>query len=648
MKKKSSAEPAVSTDTLTSLAMLKVHVDHQQDYLDYLRPFVLQSLVTHRPDPVTDVGVRDLIRTDFGLEIPSRAVQVVLKRLSRRHPLKRSHGIYQISGKLPDPSITNKKAIAIGHIQAVLSGLIAFSKGTSKPIASDDEAVTAICSFLTQFNIPCLRAYLRGTTIPTIEGSHQAEVVLVGKYALALQDSDAERFKSFLVVLKGHMLANALLCPDLKDAPKSYKRMTFYLDTPLLVQWLGLEGEAKQAAVRSVIALLRSLGGTVATFGHLRDELGTVIRGAAQYVDSWYGRGAVVMEARRRGRTKSDLLVLAGAIDDALDDGRIEIRNTPRYIEKFQIDETKFENVLDDQVSYFNPRAKENDINSVRSVYVLREGRPVAVLERAKAVLVTSNGAFARAAFEYGKRHVESRDVSSVITDFSLANMAWLKAPLSAEGVPMRELLAFSYAALEPSQELFEKYLREIEKLEQQGKITARDHQLLRSSQVATAELMNLTLGEEGALTEQTVTETLRRVTEEVQKEESEKYKRERMAHEGTRRELAEQRRIRENAQHRLYWRCWRQATACAWCASTGVGLALILGLAAGAGFRSSNAIAGWLLMMATGVFGVATLVNLIFGTSVRNLHGQVRSRCLAWLLKRKMTETGLDLSDAQ
>ena len=635
----------VSTETLTSLAMLKVHVDQQQDYLDYLRPFVLQSLVVHKPDPVKDIDVQDLIRTDFGLEIPARAVQIVLRRLSRQYSLKRDHGVYRINGELPDPRIASKKAVAGRHIQAVLSGLVTFSKDTSKPLANEDEAVTAICSFLTQFNIPCLQAYLRGTAIPTIEGQHQAQIALVGKYVVTLQNTDPERFDSFLVVLRGHMLANALLCPDLKDAPRSYKHGTFYLDTPLLVRWLGLEGGPRQATVKSLISLLRSLGGTVATFSHLRDELESVIRGAAQYVESRSGRGAVVAEARRRGTTRSDLLVLAGRLDDALEDARIEIRDTPRYIEKFQIDETAFENVLGDEISYFNPRAKEIDINSVRSIYVLRAGTSVAILERAKAVLVTSNAGFARAAFEYGKRHIESREVSSVITDFSLANMAWLKAPLGAPGVPMKELLAFSYAALEPPPGLFEKYLGEIDRLERQGKITARDHQLLRSSRVASVELMNLTLGEEDALTEETITETLKRVTEEIQEEGSKKYKKEQVAHAKTRKKLVEQRMIRERVQTQLYWRCQRHARACAWCVSTVVGSTLVVGMA-GAGLQSNNEIVGWTLFAASGVAAVGTLGNLIFGTSVRDIHEKVQDRCLAWFIRRKSAETGLDFSE--
>ena len=319
--------------------------------------------------------------------------------------------------------------------------------------------------------------------------------------------------------------------------------------------------------------------------------------------------------------------------------------STPKYIEDFQIDETAFESALNDEVRYHNPRAKEHDINSVRSIYVLRAGTSPAILERSKAVLVTSNAAFSDAAFQYGKRHEASREVSSVITDFSLANMAWLKAPLGAPDVPMTELLAFSYAALEPSTELFEKYLREIDKLEQEGKITARDHQLLRSSHLAQAELMNLTLGEDEALEEQTVTETLRRVTEEIKKEESTKYRGERAAHDETRKQLAEQRQINKDIQERLYWQCHRQAKACAWCVSIIIVTLLAGGLAVGVGVRSNDPIVGWLLIAAAGISLLVTLGNSIFGITVRRVHEEIQARCLTWFIRRKAAETGLDLT---
>ena len=223
------------------------------------------------------------------------------------------------------------------------------------------------------------------------------------------------------------MLANALLCPDLQLALKTYRGVTFYLDTPLLVQRLGIEGQAKLLAIQELVNLITRLGGKVAAFSHSRDELDRVLRGAAANISSPNSRGQIILEARKRGTTRSDLLLLAETIGDKLSEMSIALEITPRYVEKFQIDETVFEDVLEDEVSYHNPRAKEFDINSVRSIYVLRANKPAPSLEKARAILVTSNTAFAKAAWEYGQKYESSKEVSSVISDFTLARLRQLR-----------------------------------------------------------------------------------------------------------------------------------------------------------------------------------------------------------------------------
>ena len=254
----------MSTATLTSLAILKVNIDQGRNYLDYLVPFILQVLVDQKPDPVTDIVVKRHILEQFGLEIPERTVQIVLRRLARRHQLTRKQGVYHISGNLPDPGIAAKRSEAERHINAVTSGLIEFSKSTEKPISIPDDAVIAICTFLIEFDIPCLRAYLRGTTIPKYEDTHSTDIVLVSEYVIHLKQNDLERFESFMVMVQGHMLANALLCPDLQNAPATYRDVTFYFDTPLLIQRIGLEGETKEEAIKEIVDLLHKLGGRFA------------------------------------------------------------------------------------------------------------------------------------------------------------------------------------------------------------------------------------------------------------------------------------------------------------------------------------------------------------------------------------------------
>ena len=265
------------------------------------------------------------------------------------------------------------------------------------------------------------------------------------------------------------------------------------------------------------------LGGKVATFSHSREELHNVIQGAAAHFESPDGRSSIILEARQVGTTRSDLIIFAETVPEALANARIEVEPTPGYTERIQIDEAAFEQVLVDEVGYFNPRAKEFDINSVRSIYVKRAKKQIPSLEKSHAVLVTSNSAFAKAAWQYGQRYTPSQAVSAVITDFTLANLAWLKAPMGGLEIPRTQLMAISYAALQPSRELLGKYMSEIERLENEGAISERDHQLLRSSPMVSKELMHLTLGSDELLTEETVTEILERVTDEIKKEETDR-----------------------------------------------------------------------------------------------------------------------------
>ncbi len=237
--------------------------------------------------------------------------------------------------------------------------------------------------------------------------------------------------------------------------------------------------------------------------------------------------------------------------------------------------------------------------------------------------------------------------MSSVIADFSLANMAWLKAPVGAAAIPTTQLLAFSYAALEPSKELLGKYMKEIDRLESQGTITERDHQLLRSSPRAYEELMHLTLGEDAALTTETVTQMLKRVTNEIKKEVSERLTEEQAAHQETRTTLSSQKDRHQRIISDLYWRCRREAGVVAWILSAVIVVAPIGSLAvAGLGLSSANPILAWVLKISAIVLALLTLVNFVVGFTVRRLHQWVQNRCLTWFLKRQAKAIAIDLDE--
>jgi hypothetical protein len=625
--------------------MLKVNVDSGKDYLEYLRPYVLQILVESPPELIQDVSVAAKIRELCGLEIPHRTVNILLQRLAKEGHLRKAYGVYTIIKDLPSISNSLDRVNAVRDISSIAKNLMRFASQDANRDITEDEATDCLIAFLSQFSIPCLRSYLRGTALPQVNGHRDWQILLVSQFVSEIS-SDPEVFKSFMKLVQGHMLANALLCPDLQSVSKTYTNTTFYLDTPLLVQFLGLEGEQKTQAIGEVIALVQRLDGKFAYFSHTLNELIDVIQGSAGYIESPQGRSQIISEARKSGRTKSDLFLIAQNAQDLLKEAGIHEMPTPPYDKNnfpFQIAEDVFGDVLDDEVNYLNPRAKDYDVKSVRSIYILRRGTSPFFVEKCRAVLVTSNTAFSNAAYEYGKNYEQSREVSTVITDFSLANTAWLKAPQGAPSLPQKEVLAFAYAALRPTPEFWNRVLDEAEKLESVGKISARDHQLLRSSQHVQRELMKLTLGQDEALTEESITTTLRRVTLEIKKEEAVRLEQSEKARTEIENRLQKKEAQMEETRKKIYWRCDRRSSLEARALS--IFIWATQGLIAFVGMYKipENSIFGWLVLLGAIGSGVMRLAGSYWDIKPLKAGPAFKEWRRANLLQREYADLSID-----
>ena len=618
--------------------MLRVNLEEQRgDYLENLRPFILQVLFVHTPDPVTDTIVAKHILEDFGLVIPRRTVQGMLRRLADDDGVHLSEDSrkLRITGPLPDPGIEARRKTVETHLRDVILGLKEFSQTTSKPIIEDSEAVAAITAFLTRFDITCLSAYERGTAIPYQGPSQGKDIVLISDYVRHLQSTDPDMFERFVILVKGHMLANALMCPDLEDAPNSYVDVTFYLDTPLLVHWLGLEGEEERDAAGALLDLVRNLGGEFSVFAHTLDELETVIAGAAEQIannDPW---SPIAHEAIRRRTTATELRLIASQVEGVLRKEGIITELTPPYDPQFQIAERQLGLLLDDAVGgYRSDQSRTHDINSVRSIYAIRRNIPARTLESSKAVFLTSNSGFARAAWDYGRTNYASRHVSTAITDFSLANMAWLKTSVETRDVPITQVLAFSYAALRPANEFWQKYLMEIDRLQEDGTISQEQHILLRSYELAKYELMHLTLGEDAAFKKETITQAIDRVTRRFNKEADDRLNKEQEEHRLTYQTLKSEISRTHEVRERVHAICHVIAKFVAWSISALLGGLVVFGLIESLIISQSNPILAWALRICVLIFIGFTVANILFGSSVKGLHRWVVEQVSAGLYR--------------
>ena len=510
--------------SIASLGLLAAAAAENKDYLDYITPFILQLARAELRNSLNPHILQDALKSKYGLTFPTATLNLCLKRL--RHSgvlyIRRPYRTYHLSDNHnpTQPDLAESQKTHLRRLRAILDRLIAFAKEQFGTNVSLNQAVAMMTSYLLHFSIDFLRAYTNKSALPVV-AADRTDIFVVNALVREAQEHDPALLESIDVFVKGYMLSNALLCPDLNPSAQHYSGLTIYLDTPLFFDLLGLHGSEQREAALEAVALCKELGATVAIFSHTDREAFSTIKFCAKAVeDIRVQKGKIIKEARARGISGLQLELLAHNLEREYAKLGIVLHKTPKHLVEFQIDEKILDVALDEDIAYHYERARHNDIDSIRAIYTLREGSAPKSLDKCRAIMVTNNAALAKVAYEFGRQFESSTEVSTVITEFSLANMAWLKRPLVSSSLPKFEMIALAYTALNPSEAFWKRTLAEIERAVREKNITPRDHAIARISPRMQREMMNLTLGREENITQTTVVEAIERIRNELVAEE--------------------------------------------------------------------------------------------------------------------------------
>jgi len=506
--------------TLASLALLKARYDvERKDIIDNLIPFASYILDKRRITRFTVEELKEWLLEDFGLTFPLHPIGLIAGRMVTRGCLTKKEYSYIVEN-ITSCSATFDKSREENqlHLEATTLGLMDYCSTHLSQIISRDEAEQYLFQYIDEYAIECIQAYSSGDSVKQRDNLQQAWRFMVNSYVSHISTHDRQKFEYFSTVLTGRMLSNALLAPDISSVKMKFRNTVIFLDTVIILRLIGVLGEMPQECCVEMIELYRQASASIEVFKHTMDEVDIVLRSAEHTLETnSMGYGSVIIALKEARKKPSDVAFMRINLEEILREHNIKIRATPDYITKYQIDEVGLEKEMEDAgLRYKNDAAKRTDINSVRSIYVLRSGKSPSRVEDCAAILVTTNSAFARAAYSYGHRYKEFQGVSPVITDFSLTNIVWLKSPIDFAGLPGKILAANCYAAMKPSDELWTAFLEELEKLESKGKITPTQHQYMRYELLVRPELMNLTLGDENLLSEEKILQVLDRHEQEI------------------------------------------------------------------------------------------------------------------------------------
>ena len=397
-----------------------------------------------------------------------------------------------------------------------------------------EETGNAILCYLKEHDIEILLASVEGSIIPTVGKSPKNSNFLVNRFIKHIYENDPEGFNYLETIVKGNMLANALILPDVNSSQRKFNNTDFYFDTRFILQLLGLEGPEQQKPCIELLELLYLEQGNLKVFHHTVEEVKGILKACSRVLfeknfDKYYG--TTLNYLVKIGYESSDIELILTKVDNRLKSFNIISEKKPDYDTKYQIDESELEKYLREGINYLHQEALVKDVDSMSAIFRMRKDYKANSLEDSVAIFVTKNTILSKTCNQYFSKLLSSSIIPVCLTDFVLTNMVWLKRPSAQFDLPRTVVIANCFAALNPSEQLWKKYCEEIKKLANDKAVTIEDYYLLRFAIEVGTLLMDTTLGDVTKVENETVIEILNKAKEEIAKPFKKKYIEEKETH---------------------------------------------------------------------------------------------------------------------
>lgn len=509
----------IKSKTLVSISMLMFKRDLNQDFIDYFIPFVIATLKDMDPkEPIYDSEVSSQLNKKCGIVVPSRPMQIILKRLSKKGVIEINDHRYTINATklIQEPNIFDDSVSIQQKIQHFTNKFQQYYNLHENGSIDSDGAEKYIITFLEKFVIQSIQL-----SVKEEQESDRSKIneQIVGKFILDIQQNDQECFDYFVILLKGFIVANAITTNEYENTKSYYKNISFFLDTSLILNLCGLHDVYSQHSTIELINLVKKIGGKFFVFSKTIEEATASIDFAISHLRSHSNTlgNRIVRFAKEQNKGPSELELKREKLEDSLKGYGISIFPDPSFVIQYNVDEICLKNLLSSHINYQRDNALIHDIRVIQNIYFLRKGYSAKRIEDSIAIFVSDNTEFVKAAQEFSKKN--QLGFTTATTSFHLANQAWLKDPLSTSSLPQNELLAVAYASQKPSNDFLRNYLKKINSLKEEKNLNDDDYFILTSI-VTDEDVMDATKGDISLLTKDSLSEIVLRTRKRIAAEE--------------------------------------------------------------------------------------------------------------------------------
>jgi len=523
---------------VVGLAILSVNKQTtRQQYLDLFVPFVIDRVMDAPQRTVSLPWIQNAIYEEYGLHIPQGALGKILRRAKYKGYLKIRHDTYSVASDKADALDLSQTRSSVGRqYEGLITKFIDFCSTRSDLDLNREQAESILFSYVRGKVAPILARILNGDSQKEGDLNTEDKEFLVHSFIWHIAKRDEQGFEFLETVVKGCMLSYVLHLDDPNDVHADYEETDIVFDTPFILPALGLNGESMQAPRLELIDLLQKSGADLHYYEHTADEIRGILKASAHAIrmGNAESRGSydVTEYFLREGWSAGRIDLHAERIARSLEEIGLTKKKLPLLVGTPNLDEGKLEEKLRSELQYQNEAALYHDLQAIVATHRLRKGRAPNHIDSCGALFITMNRKLARICDRYFQENVYMRSgvISPCMVDYDLTTLTWIKQPLSANDLPQKQIIADCYAAMQPPDELWQKYLDEIHQLEEEGEITPEEYYALRFSKEAQEVLSDMTRNNPTAYVEGTVQEVLERYNDAQKEELREKWEEEKSA----------------------------------------------------------------------------------------------------------------------
>ena len=533
-----------NNQAMVSAAMLEaVWATRKKDMIDLITPFVMYATAT-----LTLVGqkidtkkVQRYVQTNYAYtDMPESIIKKVLAR-NPYSAVRREERNF-IFEKAIDNEIMRmdeRKKQCEEYLYILGKELSKFLKTHCRREKnfSEEKAIECLHQFFARYGMQVGTDSLVSANISPKD--YETEYY-IARFIFKCKDDNSREYEYLKDLIKGYFLRQAIyIQPENGEIiTASYTNITFFYDTPFLLDLLGYSGEERERNAVALHKMLQKQKGKFAYFPHIKQEVINILSAYKHSLDpNSRTNGFRTLEGLNKKNYNADdvnreIMLLESTLENKW---KVMERELPPYVTKEDgcVDENKvlgeseLKQYIRDNTLHYTDDNLDNDIKSALAVHRFRDGWFCNTLENCRYIFVTNNYDFTKTFNTYYKDTVEEKTFPLIISDSNLAALTWIKCG-EISNLPESELLKNAYCALEPMPEMMKCVEEILQKLTFSGQIQPEQVVLLRTNRVLQNEIMKNALWDVNNINEESVQEVQRKYDERLLNDAALQYEEER------------------------------------------------------------------------------------------------------------------------